>query len=89
MRRRCLILVGKAALAKDEAPQEREFAVMIGGAPFFMPPLQKALLEARISVRYAFSRRISHEEMQPDGSVRKTQTFTHAGWVKVNAGCLL
>lgn len=57
-------------------------AAMIGGAPFLMPPLEAALKAAGIRVLYAFSRRESVEETLPDGSVRKTQVFRHAGWVE-------
>lgn len=54
---------------------------MIGGAPFFMSALERALLERAIDPVYAFSRRESVEEKLPDGSVRKTQVFRHAGFV--------
>ncbi len=57
-------------------------AVMIGGAPFFMAPLQDALQERGIKVLYAFSVRESRDEKLPDGSVKKTQVFRHAGWVE-------
>lgn len=54
---------------------------MIGGAPYFTGPLERAL--GRLSVRhvYAFSKRVCAEEPQPDGTVKKTFTFKHAGWV--------
>lgn len=56
-------------------------AAMIGGAPFFMAPLAEALGRSGIRVLYAFSRRESVESAQPDGSVRKTQVFRHAGFI--------
>lgn len=57
-------------------------AVMLGGAPFLMAPLERAFVEAGWRVLYAFSRRESVEEPQPDGSVRKTAVFKHIGFVE-------
>lgn len=57
-------------------------AAMIGGAPFLMPPLEAALKAAGVKPLYAFSRRESVEQTAPDGSVRKTNVFRHAGWVE-------
>ncbi len=54
---------------------------MIGGAPYFMAELEKALLDVGISPCYAFSKRESIEEIAPDGSVKKTAVFKHAGFV--------
>lgn len=54
---------------------------MVGGAPFFMAPLEAALRAVNIIPVYAFSKRESVEEKQPDGSVKKTQVFKHAGFV--------
>ena len=55
---------------------------MIGGAPFFMAPLERALRSKGITPLYAFSRRESVETTEPDGSVRKTQVFRHLGFVE-------
>lgn len=44
--------------------------VMIGGAPFFMAPLEKTLSEI-FTVLYAFSKRVSVDESQQDGTVIK------------------
>lgn len=57
-------------------------AAMIGGAPFFMAPLEAALMAAGLKPLYAFSTREAVEEIQPDGSVKKTAVFKHAGWVE-------
>ena len=57
-------------------------AAMIGGAPFFMGPLERALAVAGVKVLYAFSVRESVDEKLPDGSVKKTQVFRHAGFVE-------
>ena len=55
---------------------------MIGGAPYFMAPLESALKSAGITPVYAFSRRESVEETQPDGSVKKINIFKHSGFVE-------
>lgn len=54
---------------------------MIGGAPYLMGPLERALRAAGIVPYYAFTRRESRDDPQPDGTVKKTTTFAHEGWV--------
>lgn len=56
--------------------------VMIGGAPFFMSYLEKALRDRGITPMYAFSTRVSSEVEQPDGSIRKVNVFNHIGFVE-------
>lgn len=56
--------------------------VMIGGAPFLMPVLQKALQMRGITVLYAFSERVSVEKVV-NGVVVKTNEFKHIGFVEV------
>lgn len=56
-------------------------AAMIGGAPWLMAPLEAALRRYGVRPLYAFSRREVVEEAQPDGSIRKTAVFRHAGFV--------
>lgn len=63
----------------DGAPADAE--VMIGGAPWLMAPLEAELRALHMQPVYAFSRRESVDAIQPDGSVRKTAVFRHAGWV--------
>ena len=46
-----------------------------------MPALQQALIDAGLRPVYAFSQRVSVEQQQPDGSVRKTNVFRHIGFV--------
>lgn len=58
---------------------------MIGGAPFFMAPLEKSLRAAGVKPVYAFSKRESVDEKQADGSVKKTQVFRHAGFVPASS----
>jgi hypothetical protein len=57
--------------------------VMIGGAPFFMGALEKAIRECGFTPVYAFSKRESEDVPQPDGSVKKIQVFRHIGFVEV------
>lgn len=57
---------------------------MIGGAPYFMSHLEKALKAKGIIPVYAFSARISTECEQADGSVRKVNVFKHIGFYEVN-----
>jgi len=56
-------------------------AAMIGGAPYFQAPLERALLEKSVIPLYAFSKRESVDETLADGTIRKTSVFRHAGWV--------
>ena len=56
-------------------------AAMIGGAPYLMAPLERALRALGIEPLYAFSVRESVEQVQADGSVRKDTLFRHAGFV--------
>lgn len=56
-------------------------AAMIGGAPYLMAPLEAALRARGIVPLYAFSVRESTEQTNPDGTVRKVNTFRHAGFV--------
>lgn len=55
---------------------------MIGGAPFFMAPLERALLAAGIQPVYAFSVRDSREESDGNGGIRKINVFRHVGFVE-------
>lgn len=54
---------------------------MIGGAPFFMAILEDTLNDAAIQPLYAFSKRVSVEEVQADGTVAKKVVFKHEGFV--------
>lgn len=60
-----------------------ECKVMIGGAPFFTASLEHALKEKGIQPVYAFSKRVSTEIQQKDGSVEKVNVFKHLGFVEV------
>lgn len=77
------ILATNAHLLASYARKCGAKKVMLGGAPFFMPFLERALKGMDIEVLYAFSVRDSKEEVQPDGSIRKVNFFRHAGFVAV------
>ena len=70
-----------ALLADSLLPEEGDPAAMIGGAPYLMAPLEAALRNQRIRPLYAFSRRESVEQTLPDGTIRKTSIFRHAGFI--------
>ena len=55
--------------------------VMVGGAPYLMPYLEKALKDVNLKAVYAFSKRESIEVVMEDGSVKKTAVFKHLGFV--------
>ena len=59
--------------------------VQPGGSPAFQLVLGKRLagipVTDRPSVMYAFSKRISVDTIQEDGTIKKTSTFKHEGWV--------
>ena len=75
----------RAERIADMAARYEADAAMIGGAPYLMPPLERALRERGIKPLYAFSRREVREEKQDDGSVKKVSVFKHVGFVE---GCL-
>ena len=54
---------------------------MVGGAPYFMPALERALFDRGVVPLYAFSRRVVEETVLPDGSVEKKTVFRHEGFV--------
>ena len=54
---------------------------MIGGAPYLMRALERALFDVEIIPRYAFSKRVSVDEIQSDGIVVKVNKFKHLGFV--------
>lgn len=55
--------------------------VLIGGAPYFMVPLEIALSHFGLFAVYAFSVREPVETHNPDGTVTKRNVFKHAGFV--------
>jgi hypothetical protein len=71
-------------IAKKECVRINTDKVMVGGAPFLMPVLDKLLRQEGITPLYAFSKRVTEEVMQEDGTVRKVQVFKHEGFVDLN-----
>ena len=66
------------------AYQSGETAIMIGGAPYLMGPLESNLRSSmQLTVLYSFTQRVSEEQSLPDGTVKKTAVFKHVGWVEV------
>lgn len=76
------IIRARAAELVARAMGEGAVTAMIGGAPFFMGPLERALAEAGVTPYYAFSVRESTEVPDGAGGVRKTMVFRHAGFVE-------
>ncbi len=70
-----------AAVAAEFVGNDFNSSAMIGGAPFLMSALEKALLGQGITAVYAFSERVSVEEHR-DGAVVKTNVFRHVGFVE-------
>lgn len=76
------VQVAGLLLAQGAKPGDR---VMIGGAPFFMEELADTLRRSGLKPCYAFSRRESIDQHQPDGSVRKMAVFRHVGLIEAHA----
>ena len=72
----CKVVQATTVDEKELAP-----AVMIGGAPFFMAPLDNVFADKKVIVKYAFSERVSQESLQDDGTVKKVNVFMHVGFV--------
>lgn len=68
-------------VGEDMAAEGEEVCAMIGGAPFLMAALEAELKSSGIKPCYAFSERVSEEQTQADGSVRKINVFKHVGFV--------
>lgn len=68
-------------VGEAEAAEGEEVCAMIGGAPFLMAALESELKSSGIKPCYAFSERVSEEQPQADGSVRKVNVFKHVGFV--------
>lgn len=76
------VITQRAALIAQVAAEVPECnTAMIGGALWLMAPLTAALRERGIEPVFAFSVRDTEEQKQPDGSIRKTTVFRHAGFV--------
>lgn len=67
-------------LGSDEGDDPQPERAMIGGAPGMMGQLEAALRGVGVQHVYAFTKRVSVEEQEMDGTVRKTAIFKHVGW---------
>lgn len=56
---------------------------MIGGAPYLMSELERALIERDIIPLYAFSARVAKIDVNEHGNEIKTSVFRHIGFVQV------
>lgn len=74
-------MVKRAEKLADIAVEAKAEAAMIGGAGYFMRPLEEALKARGIRPLYSFSERRSVEKHNPDGTVTKVNVFEHVGWV--------
>lgn len=74
-------MVERAEKLADIAAEAKAEAAMIGGAGYFMRPLEEALRARGIRPLYSFSERKSVEKRNPDGTVTKVNVFEHVGWV--------
>lgn len=71
----------RAQLVANLASHAGAKKAMIGGAPYFMAPLEKALKEQGIIPCYAFSERVSSEKIV-DGKTIKINEFKHLGFIE-------
>ena len=72
-------LVTSAKALARLAYQLQYDAAMIGGLPALMGHLERELIALGIGVAYARTERVSVDQTQPDGSVKKVSVFKHAG----------
>ena len=61
----------------DGLPQRN---AMIGGAPYLMGYLERALANERKNPLYSFSERVSTEKVLEDGTIQKVSSFNHVGF---------
>lgn len=71
----------RAGLIANVATASEAKTAMIGGAPWLMAPLSAALRDQGIDPVFAFSVRLTEEQIQADGSICKVAVFKHAGFV--------
>ena len=73
-------LIDEDGLVDETEFKKFGFRFMIGGAPYLMGPLVRELSFLGECI-FAFSKRVSSEVIEPDGSVTKKTIFKHAGFV--------
>lgn len=75
------LLAARAADIADIAVRFNATHAMIGGAPFLMSQLEAALKAKGIQPLYSFTQRVTEEQVQSDGTIKKTSVFKHEGFV--------
>jgi hypothetical protein len=65
----------------DIARDAGNLHVMIGGAPFLMGPLERGLIDRGFVPLYSFTKRVTEEVPQDDGTVVKKAVFKHESFV--------
>lgn len=72
----------RATLLAQMAARYGHPHVMIGGALWLMAPLITALRNRKLTPMFAFSKRVVREETDTNGTVTKTVTFIHEGFIE-------
>lgn len=77
------IIKGNASRLAEICRDMHASRAVIGGAPYFMGPLEQALRRAGVVPLYAFTERVAVEVVNPEtGEVTKTSKFNFAGWIE-------
>ena len=74
------------AFCEDVGSNLKDIHILIGGAPYFMPYLEKALISKGLTPIYSFSERVSEEVKQEDGTIKKVSSFKHKYFIPANPG---
>jgi hypothetical protein len=75
-------IIERANKILDFALERGAKSVMIGGAPYLMPILEKALAKHGIQALYSFTQRETVEKQGENGEIIKTAVFKHIGFVE-------
>lgn len=75
------LIAARAADLADLAVKYGATHAMIGGAPFLMAQLEAALKAQGVQPLYSFTQRVTEEQVQSDGTIKKTAIFRHEGFV--------
>ena len=73
-------LIDEDGLIDETEFKKFNLKFMIGGAPYLMGPLVRELSFLGECI-FAFSKRVSSEVIEPDGSITKKTVFKHDGFV--------
>lgn len=75
------LIATRAADIADIAVKYGATHAMIGGAPFLMSQMEAALKAQGVQPLYSFTQRVTEEQTQQDGTVKKVALFRHEGFV--------